>query len=390
MRILQVHTRYREPGGEDVVVQAEADLLRRAGHEVVQWQSQNPEGTTGAVTALAFAPWNPQASRSAQQLARRVRPDIAHVHNTWFAMSPTVLRALRRADVPVVMTLHNYRLLCVNGRLFREGRPCEECVGTHPWRGVRHRCYRGSGLQSLPAASTIAVHGLLKTWEDVKLFLVLNDFARTRFVRGGLPAERIRIKPNFVSDPGPRLIANSASCTVLYVGRLEPEKGLAVLIEAWGQANVGPLELLIVGDGPMRLSLERRGVPGVRFMGRQTAEEVRRQMLTARAVVFPSLSYEGQPITALEALAAGAPVLASDLGAMPELLRPLGPQWLTPPGSTHGWAAALRQLTDADLVDQAGRRARAVYERSFSERSAIGALEEAYAWARQAVIRTQI
>ena len=162
------------------MVKAEEELLRAAGHEVVQWQAQNPQGTSG------------------------------------------------------VMTLHNYRLLCANGALFRDGRPCEDCIGTHPWHGLRHRCYRESALQSLPAAGTIAVHSLLGTWRrEVSLFLALNEFSRARFVSGGLPPERIHVKPNFVADPGPRTVPNSASPTVLYVGRLVAEKGLGVLLEAW-------------------------------------------------------------------------------------------------------------------------------------------------------------
>jgi glycosyltransferase involved in cell wall biosynthesis len=388
VRILQVHTRYREPGGEDVVVKAEAELLRAAGHEVVQWQAQNPQGTSGAVAALALSPWNFRAARSLGRVATRLRPQVAHVHNTWFAMSPSVLPALRRAGVPVVMTLHNYRLLCANGVLFRDGRPCEDCIGTHPWHGLRHRCYRDSALQSLPAAGTIAFHGLLGTWRrEVSLFLALNEFSRARFVRGGLPPERIHVKPNFVADPGPRTVPNSASPTVLYVGRLVSEKGLGVLLEAWRRAAVGSLELVIVGDGSMRPALQRLAVPGVRFAGRLPAEEVRRRMLAARVLVLPSLSYEVQPMAALEAVAAGVPVLASDIGGMPDLLRPLGSCWLVPPGVEEAWAAALGRLTDARLVEQGGRQARATYEQSFTEASALDALEAAYELALRSASR---
>jgi glycosyltransferase involved in cell wall biosynthesis len=383
-----MHTRYREPGGEDVVVKAEAELLRAAGHEVVQWQAQNPQGTSGAVAALALSPWNFRAARSLRRVATRLRPQVAHVHNTWFAMSPSVLPALGRAGVPVVMTLHNYRLLCANGVLFRDGRPCEDCIGTHPWHGLRHRCYRDSALQSLPAAGTIAFHGLLGTWRrEVSLFLALNEFSRARFVRGGLPPERIHVKPNFVADPGPRTVPNSASPTVLYVGRLVAEKGLGVLLEAWRRAAVGSLELVIVGDGPMRPALQRLAVPGVRFAGRLPAEEVRRRMLAARVLVLPSLSYEVQPMAALEAVAAGVPVLASDIGGMPDLLRPLGSYWLVPPGVEEAWAAALGRLTEARLVEQGGRQARTTYEQSFTEASALDALEAAYELALRSASR---
>ena len=152
MRVLQLHTPYRQPGGEDAVVRAEAEVLRRSGHEVVQYQVQNPPGAAGAIGSLVLSPWNPLQARRVQHLAERIRPDVAHVHNTWYAQSPAVLWALRRSGVPTVMTLHNYRLVCANGQLFRDGAPCEDCVGASPWHGVQHGCYRDSIVLSVPAA----------------------------------------------------------------------------------------------------------------------------------------------------------------------------------------------------------------------------------------------
>lgn len=379
MRILQVHTRYREPGGEDVVVQAEATLLRGAGHKVVQHQVENPQGAAAAAAALTRSPWNAGAAKAARRLAEELQPDIAHVHNTWYALSPAVVRALRKAGVPVVMTVHNYRLLCANAVLFRDGRPCEDCVGSHPWHGVAHRCYRGSALQSLPAAATIALHHRLGTWRhDVDLFLALNEFSRTLLVRGGLPAERIRVKANSVQDPGARAVGAGSSPTVLCIGRLVAQKGIDLLVEAWRCLADSRLKLLLVGDGPLRTDLERRGVPGVRFAGRIPPAQVRAHMLAGRALVFPSRSYEGQPMVALEALAAGLPVLASNLGGMPELLAPLGSAWLAPGGTVAGWTVALRRLADDHLVDQASVQARVHYERSFTSAAGLSALEAAY------------
>jgi glycosyltransferase involved in cell wall biosynthesis len=382
MRILQLHTLYREPGGEDAVVHAEAELLRRVGHEVVQYHARNPMGSVGAASALAFSPWNPLAARSVRRVAERVQPDVAHVHNTWYALSPAVLPALRRTGVPVIMTLHNYRLMCANAQLFRDIGICEECVGSSPWSGVRHRCYRGSTALSVPAAGTIALHRRLGTWRrQVDLFLALSQFARTRFIRAGIPPERIQIKPNFVVDPGPRIIPAGQSATVLYVGRLSREKGVDKLLEAWQLLGETPLELAIIGDGPLRVELEGRAVPGIRFEGRLGPEDVRRRMLAARVLVLPSVWYEGQPMAVLEALAAGLPVLASGLGGMPEVLGQVGTEWLVPPHAA-AWAESLRGLEDARLVEQGGARARALYERSFSEASAADMLEDAYAQAR--------
>ena len=383
MRVLQVHAGYRQAGGEDAVVDAEAKLLRTAGHEVVQFQVENPTGPAAATLALGMAPWNPAAARALRRVAKAVRPDVAHVHNTWFALSPAVLPALKRAGVPVVMTLHNYRLLCANAQLYRDGGPCEDCVGRSPWAGVRHRCYHGSGTLSTPVAVTIALHRRRGTWHrDVDLFLALNSFARSVLVRGGLPADRIQVKPNFVPDPGPRRLASAQSRTLLCIGRLVEQKGVDVLLDAWSRAGDRRFELVVVGDGPARSGLERRGVPGVRFTGRLDGPEVRALMLSARALAFPSRSYEGQPMVVLEALAAGLPVVASGLGGMPELLGPSGAGWLAEAGDPGSWAAALERLGDDGGVDRAGTAARALYERSFTERTAAQALIDAYRRAR--------
>jgi glycosyltransferase involved in cell wall biosynthesis len=385
VRILQVHTTYREPGGEDIVVRAEAELLRGAGHEVVEYQAANPFDAVGAAMSLASSPWNAAAARSVRRFAEEVRPHVAHVHNTWYALSPAVLRALRTTGSPVVMTLHNYRLLCVNALLFRDGRPCEDCVGTHPWHGVRHGCYRGSAVLSVPPAATIAVHRRMGTWRrDVDLFLALNAFSKALMVRGGLPPERIRVKPNFVDDPGPRAVPARDSPIVLYVGRLVGQKGVETLVEGWRLLGSTGLELVIVGDGPLRARLEKGAPPGVRFAGRLGGEDVRELMLAARTLVFPSLSYEAQPMVILEALAAGLPVLASNLGGTPELLEAVGEGWTVQAGDPLAWATGLRRLADQQNVDHASNKARALYERTFTNASATAALEAAYGWAQEA------
>jgi glycosyltransferase involved in cell wall biosynthesis len=376
LKVLQVHTRYREQGGEDTVVRAEGELLTAAGHEVVVHVARNPSGALQTGAALAMSAWNPLAARELRDVAERVRPDIAHVHNTWYALSPSVLSALTAAAVPVVMTLHNYRLLCANGYLFRDGHVCEDCVGSHPWHGVRHRCYRGSLIASTPAAGTIALHRALGTWSrHVRLFLALSEFARARFISGGLPADKVHVKPNFVSDPGPRPSPPSRSRTILYVGRLETEKGVQTVLDAWDTWGAPEFELVLVGDGILGPALRRRPQAGVRLTGSLPREAVLDLMLRSRALVFPSLFYEGQPIAVLEALACGLPVLASRLGGRTELL---GEDSLVTAGQPAAWTEALRRLEDVDWVDRVGVDARRLYEQRFNERTARRLLEEAY------------
>ena len=378
MRILQVHTRYREAGGEDAVTRAEAALLAGAGHDVVTYVVQNPQQRVATAASLLASAWNPVAAARLRAVARRVRPDVAHVHNTWFALSPSVVAALDGAGVPVVMTLHNYRLLCANASLFRDGRPCEDCVGTHPWHGVRHRCYRRSVVGSAAAAATIAANRTLGTWNrHVGLFLALNEFARRRFVAGGLPADKVRVKPNFVLDPGQRAAPPSRSRTVLYVGRLTPEKGVGDLLDAWRALAPADLELVVIGDGPLRAELARRPPPAVRFAGRLDPKAVQEWMLRSRALVFPTWLFEGQPISVLEAFACGLPVLASRLGGNAELVGRGGAGWLVPSRDPAALARALGALDDPG-VDQAGERARRLYEQDFGDRRNLRLLEAAY------------
>jgi glycosyltransferase involved in cell wall biosynthesis len=378
VKVLQVHTRYREAGGEDAVVRAEGELLAAAGHDVVPYIVRNPPGAVSATAILAMSPWNPMAARELSNLVERVRPDVAHVHNTWFALSPAAVAALDGAGVPVVVTLHNYRLLCANGQLFRDGHPCQDCVGSHPWHGVQHRCYRGSALLSAPASATIALNRKHRTWErHVAVFLATTEFAKERFVVGGLPAERIWVKPHFVADPGPPTATPSRSRTVLYVGRLSKEKGPDVLIEAIGMLQDCNLEWVFVGTGPEEETLRRRAGPRVRFAGLLTPEQVRDQMRRARALVFPSVCYETFGMSVVEAMATGLPIVASDLGGTPEIVGDRAGR-LVPPGDVATWTEALRSLADDQFVDRAGAAARQRWQRRFSPSAALPQLEQAY------------
>jgi glycosyltransferase involved in cell wall biosynthesis len=383
VKILQVHTRYREEGGEDAVVRTEAELLTQAGHEVVLYLARNPPRPVLSAGLLALSSWNPLAAKELRRFAERVRPDVAHVHNTWYALSPSVLAALTDMGVPVVMTLHNYRLLCANAQLFRDGGPCQDCVGSHPWHGVRHRCYHGSVLASTAASATIALNRLASTWErHIALFLTMTEFSKQRFVAGGLPAERIWVKPHSVADPGRRPALPSTSRAVLYVGRLSVEKGLPVLIDAMADLREADLQLLVIGDGPERSALEGRAGPGARFTGRLEPAQIRYHMLRARALAFPSVWYETFGMSVVEAMAAGLPVIASDLGGTREIIGD-GPGRLIPPGDVEAWRVALQGLTDSTFVERASGAGRQRWELMFSPRAVLPMLEEAYRWAIQ-------
>ena len=386
MRVLQVHTRYREAGGEDNVVAAEYEALHAAGHDVEQFISTNPTNSRQAALTLAASTWNPAAAHRVGIAADRWRPDVAHVHNTWFATSPSVLLALRRRRVPVVMTVHNYRLACANGLFLRDGSPCERCLSHGPLEAVRHRCYRGSRAASAVAATSVGVHQRLSTWSRlVTRFVVLSDFARTRMLLAGLPAEKLVLGGNFVPDPGPRPLPPSASSEVLFVGRLSPEKGVHVLVEAWRRLSPQGLTLRVVGDGTERARLAAASTPGVDMVGRLTPDEVRARLQSARALVIPSLWYEGQPLVALEAMAAGVPLIVSRIGGLPEVLGERAAGWAAEPGDPDSLRDTLAGLLDDGAVDDRGVQARSRYEEAFTSEAATRRLLSVYAAAQVAV-----
>ncbi len=314
MRIAILHTLYRERGGEDAVVEAEVGLLRRRGHAVEAVVFRNHElEALPAWEQVVRALWNRQAVQRVHEMVRRERPAVVHVHNTFPAASPAVIRAASREGAAVVATLHNYRLACVNALLFREGRVCEDCIGRLPWRGVLYGCWRGRP-ESAVVAAMLGLHRALGTWEEVDIFIALTDFARERLVAAGLPADRIRVKPNFVHpDPGP---GEGIGRFAVFVGRLSPEKGVGTLLRAWSRL-AGHVPLRIVGDGPLRGEVEQAAsrMPALEFLGPKAPVDVYALMGQAAFLLFPSECYENFPLVLAEAFAKGLPVVCSGIGS---------------------------------------------------------------------------
>ncbi|MDX2149533.1 MAG: glycosyltransferase [Bryobacteraceae bacterium] len=374
MKILQLHNRYRRAGGEDAVVAAEAALLAGRGHDVRQVMFDNDASSgrsiLGDLGLAAGAVWNRESHHRIRQVCREFRPDVAHVHNFWMRMSPSVYAACGEESVPVVQTLHNYRLICPNAMLLRGGAPCTDCVGRLPWRGVAYRCYRHSYAASLTAALTISLQNARDAAPD--LYVALTENSRQFFIRGGLPAHRICVKPNFVHDPGPPQSSPSQSNTVVFVGRLDEEKGVQVLLDSWLQGGCDELGALhIAGEGPLRLLLESQvashGLKNVTFLGQLHAGEVKRLLASSRCLVFPSLWHEPFGLTITEAYAAGRPVVAFKIGAPSELVRQDATGLLAPAADTAALASSLRRmLGDGDLCDRLGTCARTVYLEEYS------------------------
>jgi glycosyltransferase involved in cell wall biosynthesis len=321
MRILQVHCAYRHRGGEDTVVELDRLLLESAGHEVSQLIVENPKGTSPAALKLAQAPWNIGAAKQAQRVADIFRPDIIHVHNTWFSLSPSVVSALSRLGIPIVVSIHNFRTSCINGMFLRDGEICERCLGRRlPLDGIRFRCYRGSLLESVLAAGTTAItRTQYAKSPGVSKFIVLTDFGKTKLAGAGIPEEKIVVKPNFVPPGVNRINDVSISDTYLFVGRLSAEKGPQILVEAW--KSIDPkFRLTVCGDGPMRAELMKRAPRNVDFLGWCEPTQVRDLIAKSRALLLPSLWYEGFPQVLLEAFAGALPVIATNIGERDELI----------------------------------------------------------------------
>lgn len=371
--VLQVHTHYRRPGGEDAVVSNLTSALSRAGIHTETFETENPSGMA-TVAGLSRAVWNKKQAGALTRHIESLKPDVTHIHNTWFAMSASVAETAHRAG-PVVMTLHNYRLTCANGTLYRAGGACEKCVDASPWTGMWLNCYRDP-ISSGIAAANVAIHRKRNTWNDnVDSFFALSAFAVEIFVRGGIERERLQVIDNHVADPGPRPAPPSESDYVLYVGRLSEEKGVAGLVERWSRVGPDDLDLVVCGDGPLRSQLQ--STPGVILKGWTAPDEVARLMLNARALIFPSSWYEGQPLTILEAFASGLPVLGSRIGAITELLEFLGPEWLPRPDSDDDWGRGFELLTTS-AVDQASRKVRSRFMQRHTESVVVDRLIEGY------------
>lgn len=384
MKILIAHNRYQQRGGEDAAVEAEVALLRRHGHEVNEYQRHNDEieGIGGASVA-ADALWSRRTTHELAALLADTRPEVLHVHNTFPLISPSLYWAAARAQVPVVQTVHNFRLACPQAMFLRQGRLCEDCLGHVPWRAVLHGCYRGSRAQSLVVASTVQVHRMLGTWQHkVARWIALSQFSRDKLIVAGLPADRIVVGGQFVGPPADA--AGTPRERLLFVGRLAPEKGLAVLAEAL--ALCPGVEVDVIGSGPE--AARWAATPGLRLLGALAPLDVMKAMQAARALVLPSIVYENFPRTLVEAYACATPVIASRIGALGELVMPGRTGLSFAAGDAHALAACLRQaMAQPQSMAQLGAAARSQYDERYAPEPHHRALMGIYCEAVEAAVK---
>lgn len=363
-RILIAHNKYQQKGGEDSVVESEVAMLRARGHEVHEFIRSNDELTgMSMASAAASALWSRDSSRRLKEALLASQADVLHVHNTFPVMSPSIYWTADAMGVPVVQTLHNFRLACPQAMFLRDGHICESCIGKVPWRAVVHKCYRGSAAQSAVSAAVLTVHRAMGTYTSkVSRYIALNEFCRAKFIEMGLPAERIAIKPNSVKPMAEPCWEGRAGG--VFVGRLSHEKGIGTLLSAMDR--LPGADVRVVGGGD--LAEEASAKLGARYLGFQALPEVIALMRRSAFMVLPSIWYENFPRTIVEAYSVGVPVIASRIGALAELVEHERTGLLVNPGDPADLASKLQwALSHPTEMLEMGRRAFEKFSSEYSE-----------------------
>ena len=387
MRILIAHNRYQQPGGEDQVFAAEADLLADHGHDVVRYELHNNSiKTTGRIKLARNTIWNPLSAEAVQLLVRYNEIEVAHFHNVFPVMSPSVYRAARDEGAAVVQTLHNFRLVCPGNTMFRNNHLCSDCIGKPvPWPSILHACYRGDRQATAVTTAMLAYHRARGTWSNsIDVYVALSEFNRSLFCRAGFAAESIFVKPNFLkSDPGP---GTGKRAGALFVGRLIPEKGVLTLLTAW--EGIGhKLPLTILGDGPLRdkvASVAESSGGAVTWLGWRSRSEVDAVLGAASVLISPSIWVEAGPLSMIESFARGTPVIASRLGSLAEFVKPDVSGYLFDPGDPASLVEAVEnflKLPDCGL--RMGASAREIFLQTYSAEPAYNNMLALYGFARK-------
>lgn len=381
MRIVVAHNRYQYAGGEDTAMRAEVDMLREHGHAVELLEADNRTivGTVAKIAAAGRAFHSFSSSRRMRELVQRFRPDVVHVHNWFPLLSPGIIAAATGEGVPVVQTLHNYRMFCANGMQYRDGKICEECADKAlPTGAVAHACYAGSWVGSAVVTAVFAVHRAAHTWDGVARFIAVSEVQRELLIHGGMRPEQIVVKPNFVKNSGGP--GDGKGGYALFVGRLIPEKGIRTVLRAWASGGLR-VPLKIMGDGPLADEVRQTAIrlPRVQYLGQQTSCEVRAAMAGAKFLIFASEWHEPFALTIVEALAQGTPVLAADLTSVREMVHVGKTGMRFAPGDAEDLAAKAALLTaDETVYRDMRRRCRALYEERYTDETNYRLLMEIY------------
>ena len=375
LRVLVVHNRYRseQPSGENHVVDEERSLLADAGHHVGSFERRSDDIASMSLLNRAAVPlrvpWNPVVRAELASRLHAEQPDVVHIHNTFPLLSPSVVAACVDARVPAVATLHNYLQVCPVGTLYRDGRVCTECTGRAPLPAVRHGCYRGSRLATIPMAVNM-VANRRRWWSGVARYFCLSEAQRETLVQAGMPAERLAVKHNFVADPGARRTVSGEH--VLYLGRLESAKGIRLLMEAWDMISAGGgvgMPLVLAGTGSLQNEVAQwaRDRDDIQYLGLLSRAECCKFTARSAAVVAPSTCMETFGLTVAEAMAAGVPAIAAAHGGFVDLVTDGVTGLLHRPGDAESLAESVQHAVSSSAFNRRmGEAARRRYERDFT------------------------
>lgn len=373
MKILIAHNYYQQAGGEDTAVQFEVELLRNHGHEVSFFKAYNEDFNKLNIPSKFRNIWSWDWSKNSYSLIHeeclRFKPDIAHFHNTFFMMTPSVYSACKNLGVPVVQTLHNFRLFCSNALFYRDGHVCEECLQHSLYRGIRYGCYRDSRVLTAAVVKMLKEYRRRRIWEkEIDAYIALSEFSRQKFIEGGLPSEKIYVKGNSVLQ-NPARERESGGDYFVFAGRLSQEKGVGVLLEAF--KNVPQATLVLLGEGALKPwvanYVNKHNLKNVSLQGFLPKEEYLAVLNKAKALILPSRCYENFPLTIVEAFSLGIPVIASRHGPIPELVEDGSTGFLFAAGDSKELALKIMQACeDPEKLSAMSENARSKFIHDFS------------------------
>jgi glycosyltransferase involved in cell wall biosynthesis len=357
-------------GGEDQVFSSEVNILRNAGHEVLEYTDTNLRiNNLNAVSIVAQTLWSEHTRKQLIKLLKKFKPDVAHFHNTFLLISPSAYYACKEMEVPVIQTLHNYRLLCPAAIFFRDGHICTDCFGKNlAWPGIFHSCFYRSRIKTAVVAGMLALHRLLRTWDkQIDIYIAPSEFSRQKFIEFGFSKEKILTKPNFIHTDSD--IKKEKGYYALFVGRFSDEKGIKTLVKSWQHVDSIPLK--IVGDGPLsaevKIYTNSNNISNLEFLGNRTNDEVLSFMRSALFLIVPSECYEVLSLVCIEAFACGIPVIASRLGSLEEMVQENKTGLLFEPGNDKDLADKVSWAWGhPEELKRMGQEARKEYEAKYT------------------------
>jgi glycosyltransferase involved in cell wall biosynthesis len=383
-KVLIAHNRYQQLGGEDTVVDTEGKLLKDNGHDVLLYLKDNSAiDDISKMDLLTMTLWSKSTVKEVSNAIDGFKPDIIHVHNTFPLLSPSIYWVAAKHQVPVVQTIHNFRLSCLQASFLRNEKICLDCLGHVPWKGVIHKCYKKSYKYSAVLAMMLQFHKLLGTYKNkVPIFIALNGFCKNKLIEMGLPKEKIHIKPNFVDVNNMDLDKKMGN--PLFVGRISTEKGIQTLAKSI--KKLPSIMFDIVGDGPEKYLLKK--LPNVRLLGLLNQDSVYRLMRKAPFLILPSICYENMPRTLVESFGNGTPIIASNRGALSELIEHKKTGLLFDVGSSdHLKDTVLWAFNNPERMLQMGINAKNIYMQQYTSQSNYQQLMTIYNQAYRSVKR---